>query len=45
MKEKSAEEAWVNAIWKSKTNMKDEDLKILENLGKLLGKTDISRTT
>lgn len=45
MKELSAEEAWVHAISVSKTNMKEEDLKILENLGKLLGKTNIERTT
>ncbi len=45
MKELSAEEAWVHAISVSKTNMTEEDLKILENLGKLLGKTNIERTT
>lgn len=45
MDEVSAEEAWEYAIKNSKTNMKEEDLKVLENLKKLLGKTDITRTT
>lgn len=45
MKEYQAGEAWKHAIRNSKTNMKEEDLKVLEDLEKLLGKTDASRTT
>lgn len=45
MKEKSAGEAWEEAVNNSKTNMKEEDLRVLETLGKLLGKTNASRTT
>lgn len=45
MKEHSAGEAWKNAVKNSKTNMKEEDLKVLENLDKLLGKTNLDRTT
>lgn len=41
MKEFSAGEAWKYAIQNSKTNMNEEDLKVLENLEKLLGKTNI----
>ncbi len=37
----SAGEAWKKALQKVKLNFKDEDIKALENLGKLLGKTDI----
>ncbi len=40
MQEISAGEAWKYGIYNSNTNMKEEDLLILENLGKLLGKTD-----
>lgn len=45
MKEHSAGDAWKSAVRNSKTNMKEEDLKVLENLEKLLGKTDVTRTT
>ena len=41
MAELSAGEAWKYSIQNSKTNMKEEDLKVLENLEKLLGKTNI----
>lgn len=41
MKELSAGDAWKDAINNSKTNMKEEDLKVLENFEKLLGKTNI----
>lgn len=41
MDEMSAGEAWKYAIQNSQTNMKKEDLIILENLEKLLGKTNI----
>ncbi len=41
MKEKSAKEAWEEAIENSKTNMNKEDIEVLKGLGKLLGKTDI----
>lgn len=37
-----AGEAWRYSIENSKTNMKEEDLKVLINLEKLLGKTDIN---
>ena len=39
MKDKNAGIAWKCAIEKSNTNMKDEDLKVLQNFDKLLGKT------
>lgn len=41
MKEVSAGEAWKHAIQNSKTNMTEEDLKVLENFEKMLGKTSI----
>ena len=41
MQELSAGESWKYAIKSSKTNMKEEDLRVLENLEKLLGKTNI----
>ena len=41
MQEVSAGEAWRYALENSHTNMKDEDLKVLENLEKLLGKTNV----
>lgn len=44
MGEKSAGEAWKEAIKTSNTNLQKEDLKILENLDKLLGKTNAERT-
>lgn len=40
MNELSAGEAWKYGIKNAKTNMKEEDIKILENLQKLLGKTN-----
>lgn len=45
MQELSAGEAWQYAISVSRTNMIDEDLKVLESLDKLLGKTNAERTT
>lgn len=41
MQDMSAGEAWKCGIQSSKTNLKEEDLKVLENLEKLLGKTNI----
>lgn len=41
MQDMSAGEAWKYGIQNSKTNLKEEDLKVLENLEKLLGKTNI----
>lgn len=41
MQEKTAKEAWKEAIDKSKTSMKKEDLEVLKGFGKLLGKTDM----
>lgn len=41
MKEESADMAWEYAINNSKTSMKREDLVVLENLKKMLGKTNI----
>ena len=40
MKQISAGEAWKFAIDNSKTYMNDEDLSILKNLNRMLGKTD-----
>ena len=40
MKEETAGASWSFAIDNSKTNMSKEDLSILKNLDKLLGKTD-----
>lgn len=37
----SIEEAWENAIKKTETNLNKEDLNILLDMGKLLGKTDV----
>jgi len=45
MQDMSAGEAWEYAIKNSKTSMKEEDIKVLANLKKLLGKTDASRST
>ncbi len=45
MKEYSAGDAWKYAVRNSKTNMKKEDLEVLENLEKLLGTTSADRTT
>ena len=41
MQYNSAGEAWKSALQKTNLNIKDEDIKALENLEKLLGKTDI----
>jgi len=41
MKEKTAGDAWLEAIDTSNTNLKEEDIGIIKNLSKLLGKTDI----
>lgn len=41
MKEKTATEAWVEALQTTKTNMAKEDIEVLEGFGKLLGKTDM----
>lgn len=41
MKEKSAKDAWIEAVDTSKTSMTKEDLEILKGFGKLLGKTDM----
>lgn len=41
MQYNSAGEAWKIALQKTNLNFKDEDIKALENLEKLLGKTDI----
>ena len=41
MKELSAGESWKYATQNSRTNMTKEDLKVLENFEKLLGKTSI----
>lgn len=41
MEEKTAKEAWVEALENTKTNMTKEDVEILKGYGKLLGKTDI----
>lgn len=40
MKQLSADEAWAFALDRSNTNMNIEDLEILKNLDKMLGKTD-----
>lgn len=37
----SIEEAWENAIKKTETNLNKEDLNILLDMGKMLGKTDV----
>ena len=42
MNNQDAGTAWKSATKSSKTNMKDEDIKVLENFEKLLGKTDIN---
>lgn len=43
MKTKTANISWEQALqeYKSKTNLKIEDIKVLQGLGKLLGQTDI----
>lgn len=41
MEERTANEAWIEAIGKARTSMTKEDIEILKGYGKLLGKTDI----
>lgn len=41
MEEKTAKEAWIEALENTKTNMAKEDIDILKGFGKLLGKTDL----
>ncbi len=41
MKEESAGEAWINAFSDVKSNLIEEDITILKNLGRLLGQTDV----
>ena len=41
MEELPAGEAWLNALEKSNTNLKKEDIEVLKNLSNLLGKVDI----
>ena len=37
----SAQEAWINAVKLSENNLTDEDKKVLQMFGKLLGQTDV----
>lgn len=41
MKEKSAGEAWEEAVEKIETSLNEEDKSIIKGLGKMLGKTDL----
>lgn len=41
MKEESAGSAWVNSLLEVKSNLIEEDISILKNLGRMLGQTDI----
>ena len=41
MKELSAGEAWLKALEKGNTNLKKEDIEVLQGLSNLLGKVDI----
>lgn len=41
MREENAGEAWANALTDIKSNLLEEDITILKNLGRLLGQTDI----
>ena len=41
MREENAGEAWANALTDIKSNLLEEDIIILKNLGRLLGQTDI----
>lgn len=41
MKEQSAGIAWLNALEKTSTNLKKEDIEILQGLSTLLGKVDL----
>ncbi len=40
MEDKSTQKAVIKALSDTQTNLKEEDKKIIENLGKVLGKTD-----
>lgn len=44
MHEMSAGEAWKQALKVSQTSMKEEDIEVIQNLEKLLGKTNADRT-
>ena len=41
MDKDTAKNSWIQAVEESKTNMNKEDLEVIKDLGKLLGKTDI----
>ncbi len=41
MKEQPAGEAWVQALQESKNNLNKEDISVIQNLGRLLGQTDL----
>lgn len=41
MKNETAEKSWNMALQKSTTNLKQEDIKVLQGLGRLLGQTDL----
>lgn len=41
MKDESASDAWTNALSEVKSNLLEEDIVILKNLGRLLGQTDV----
>lgn len=41
MKEKTAGEAWLQAVTESKNNLNKEDISVIQNLGRLLGQTDL----
>lgn len=41
MESKSAGDAWNSSLDTTVTNMKEDDIGIIKNLGRLLGKTDI----
>lgn len=41
MKDKTASEAWEEAVEKTECNLKKEDKKIIKTLSKLLGQTDV----
>ncbi len=41
MKEENAGDAWINAFSDVNCNLKEEDITVLKNLGRMLGQTDI----
>ncbi len=41
MKEVPAGEAWVQALQETKCNLNQEDISVMQNLGRLLGQTDL----